>query len=242
MNISKYLKTIGKTKTELADELGLSRPTLNQYIELFENGNHIDNERYDIIFNRLFSDGIENKELFDRKIESIKILLERDRKYDIGLLSPEAADLVANIHNIMVNDLSSDDWDRKVYDTISIFLVRYKEDVFFRNLSGYFSDLNSDSDISEISDLTKAYYSYFFQCFRKLLIEQPVYKSDEYNLFLERRACLIKDKADRNAQKTKKIKDKINNTLKEVEKEFMEKGLDASEDDIVSELVRRMRG
>ena len=242
MNIAQYLKDLGKTKTELADELGLSRPTLNQYIELFESGKHIDNERYDIIFNRLFSDGIVNRELFDRKIESIKILLERDRKYDIGLLNPEAADLVAKIHNIMVNDLSTNDWDRKVYDTIIIFLSRYKEDIFFRNLSGYFSDLNSDSDISDISDLTKAYYSYFYQCFRYLVSEQPVYRPEEYNLFLERRARLIQDKAARNAQKTEKIKEKINSTLKEVEKEFLENGIEASENDIVSELLRRIRG
>ena len=242
MNITQYLKALGKTKTELADELGLSRPTLNQYIEMFESGKHIDNERYNIIFNRLFSDESVNRELFDRKMESIKILLERDRKYDIGLLNPEAADLVAKLHNIMVNDLSTNDWDRKVYDTISIFLSRYKEDVFFRNLSGYFSDLNSDSDISDIPDLTKAYYSYFYQCFRKLITEQPVYIPEEYNSFLERRNRLIQEKAERNAQKTERIKELINSTLIEVEKEFLENGIEASENDIVSELLRRMRG
>ena len=242
MNISQYLKTIGKTKTELADELGLSRPTLNQYIELFENGNHIDNERYDIIFNRLFSDGIENKELFDRKIESIKILLERDRKYDIGLLSPEAADLVAKIHNIMVSDLSTNDWNRKVYETVIAFLTRYRDDVVFRELSGYFSDLNFDTDLSELSDISKAYYSYFYKCFRAVVKEQPSFDEEGYEAFLERRSQLIQARAKRNSLKSDSIKAMINNTLKDVEKDFLENGIEASEEEMIAELLRRMRG
>lgn len=242
MNIGQYLKSIGKTKTELAEELNLSRPTLNQYIDLFESGKKIENERYDIIFNRLFSERLDNKDLFKRKLDAVKFLLERDKKYDIGSLTPEAADLVARIHNIMVNDLSSDDWNRKVYDTVSIILTRYRSDVIFSELSGYFSDLNSDVDLAGISSQTKAYYSFFYKCFHELMGGQPDLDSDMYNAFLKRRLQLSGERAKKNAQKAENIKEIISNTLNEIELEFQENGVDASEEELLTELVRRVRG
>ena len=240
MNISQYLKSIGKTKTQLADELGLSRPTLNLYIEQFESGKKIDNERYDIIFKRLFLDRIESKELFEQRMDAVRFLLERDKKYDIGSLSPEAADTVARVHNIMVNDMSSNDWNRKVYDTVIAFLTRYRTDEFFRELSGYFSDLNSDSDLSGISEQTKTYYSCFYKCFREL-INHPVLDIDEYEAFLKRRTQLSKDRAKKNAQRTENIKKIINDKIAEVEQEFLENGIELSEEELLTELVRRVQ-
>ena len=168
-------------------------------------------------------------------------MLERDKKYDIGILTPEAADLVAKIHNIMVNDLSTDNWNKKVYDAVIVFLTCYKKDVFFRELSGYFSDLNFDTDISDISDLSKAYYSCFFKCFREIVNEHPVFDSEDYDAFLKRRAQLSKERAKRNALKSNNIKEVINEKLKEIEKEFLDNGIEASEEDLLAELIRRMR-
>ena len=106
MNINEYLKKIEKTKIELARDLNLSRPTLNQYIELYESGHKIENDRYDIIFNSLFSNENISRTQFDAKVDSVKLLLERDKKYEIGNLSPNAADWVARIHNSIVQDMS----------------------------------------------------------------------------------------------------------------------------------------
>lgn len=242
MNIGKYLKSIGITKTDLAKELGLSRPTLNLYIDQFESGKKIENERYDIIFTRLFSERVVSKELFDHKMDAVRFLLERDKKYDIGSLKPEAADMVARIHNIMVNDLSRDGWNKKVYDTIIIFLSRYRSDDIFNELSGYFSDLNSDYDLSEISEHTMAYYSYFYNCFNTIISEQPVLDLEKYDAFLRRRAQLSEERAKRNAKKSDNIKAMLNSKLKEVELEYQETGVDISEEELLSELVRRMRG
>ena len=242
MNIGCYLKSIGKTKTELAKELGLSRPTLNLYIDQFESGIKIDNERYDIIFNRLFSECVASKDLFDHKMDAVRFLLERDKKYDIGSLKPEAADMVARIHNIMVNDMSRDGWNKKVYDTIIIFLSRYRDDDIFNELSGYFSDLNSDFDLSELSEHTMAYYSYFYNCFNTILSNHPVLNMEMYDAFLRRREQLSDERAKRNAQKTDNIKAILNSKLREVELEYQENGVDISEEELLSELVRRMRG
>ena len=101
--------------------------------------------------------------------------------------------------------------------------------------------MNSDADLSDISNITKAYYSYFYKCFRELVSKRPALDSDNYEAFLNRRTELSEERAKRNAQITDNIKEMINNKLNEVEKEFRENGIEASEEDLIAELVRRMR-
>ncbi len=242
MNINQYLKSIGKTKSELAAEIELSRPTLNQYIEFYETGQKIENERYNIIFNRLFSDQQADRDLFERKLYSIKYLLERDKKYDIGSIEPEAADLVARIHNNMVNDMSKGEWDAKVYDWIIILLSRYRDYPIMRELAGYFSDLNSDSDISELSDESKAYYSYYYKCFREILNNPPDYNPDTYAEFLIRKEQLTKEREKNEKERDENLKNRIEKLVKEVKNDFQKKGIEATEEEIMNELVRRMNG
>ncbi len=242
MNINQYLKSIGKTKTELADELRVSRPTLNLYIEAFESGQKIENERYDIIFKCLFSDRTGSKELFDRKMVAVKSLLERDEKYDIGCLEPEAADMVVRIHNNMVHDMSTGDWNRKLYDFILIFLSNYKDSAVMRELAGYFSDLNSDSELSELSIETKAYYAYFFKCFSKIVDDAPPYDQSYFEAFSTRKEQIRGEREKRNIEKKNNIKAKLDNIINEVEFMFRENGIDATEEELTTEIMRRLNG
>lgn len=240
MNINQYLKSIGVTKSELAEEIGLSRPTLNQYIKLFEIGETIENERYDIIFKRLFSDRQANKELFEKKMDGVKFLLERDKKYDIGSLRPEAADIIALIHNNMVQDMSKDDWDKKVYNAISIFLMGYRTNRAIRELAGYFSDLNLDSDLSELSEQSKAFYGYFYKCFNKYIDEIPEFDKEAYEAFVNRRKEILNIREERNNKISKNVKLIIDKVIKEVENEYRENGKEATEDEIMMEVIRRI--
>lgn len=240
MNINQYLKSIGITKTDLALAIGLSRPTLNQYIKLYEMGQTIENERYDIIFKRLFSDGQANREMFNQKMDGVKFLLERDKKYDIVSLNPEAADIVAQIHNYMVQDMSKGNWDKKVYDAISLFLTNYRNNDLFRELAGYFSDLNLDSDLSELSDQTKAYYSCFLKFFREIIKNTPKFDKNEYENFVNRRKEILKEREERNNRTTERVKNMVEKALKEIESEYQEKGIEASEDEIMTEVIRRI--
>ncbi len=241
MNINTFLKKIKKTKTELALELGISRPTLNQYIEMYENGNDIENERYNIIFQRLFSNFDTNREAFDRQLESIKFLLERDRRYDIGTLDPEAADIVARIHNKMVADMSERQWGKKIYDAILILLSQYRIQPVMRELMGYFSDLNSDSDLDNLPDESKAYYSYYYKVFREIVNNPPVYNEEEYESFLKRKAEISKQRMHENDQMAENVKKVINDTLMEVQLDYQTKGIEASENEIMNEIFRRIK-
>ena len=242
MNINQYLKSIGKTKSELAEELGISRPTLNQYIELYETGQKIENERYNIIFKRLFSEDHSDRESFEKSLYAIKNLMERDKKYDIGCLEPKAADLVARIHNNMVHDMTKGDWDKKAYDSILILLCNYRRSPIMHELSRYFSDLNSNSDLSDLSEESKAYYAYYYKCFREIRDNPPEYDSDAFNEFLIRKEQLAAEREKHKMSRTKIVQDRLNNVLNDVLREFQKSGIDATESEIMNEVVRRMNG
>ena len=241
MNINEYLKKIEKTKVELAKELNISRPTLNQYIELFESGHKIENERYEIIFRRLFSADKMTREQFDTQMKSVRFLLERDRKYDIDNLKPESADIVVRIHNCIVHDMSSENWNNKVYDAILILLKNYRTNTIMRELAGYFTDLNSDSDLSDLSYETKAYYAYYYECLRKILEKAPEYDENKFNCFVKRKEEISIQKKKNRDKATKSIQDRLQKILEDVEFEFKEKEIDVSEDEMMNEVIRRMK-
>lgn len=241
MNVNEYLRTIKKTKSELAQELSISRPTLNQYIDLYDMGNKIENERYEIIFERLFSDMSLSREKFDKRVQSIKYLLERDRRYEVGNLKPDAADLIARMHNILVNDLSDDQWNRKVYDGIEILLRSYRTNVVMRELLSYFSDLNSNSDLAYLSREDKAFYSFFFGFLRNIVDSEPIFDEKTYSDFLARREQIRIEREKTRNEVSERIQRRMRDLLEEVDSEFKEKGIDVTEEEMVSEVIRRMK-
>ena len=241
MNVSAYLKSIGKTKRELAVDIKLSRPTLDQYIKVYESGERIDNERYQIIFERLFRDTTMGREEFDRVILSIKLLLERDKKYDIGEISTLAADIVVRIHNIMVNDMESDNWNKRFYDGLLVVLANYHKVDIMREVIEYFSDLNSDFDLSCLSEESKAYRAYFYNCFRAIVDKAPNYNEELYNQFLLRKEELKAGRKKAREVINNSIKDRFQNILEEVQQESINKGVEISENEIMAEVVRRIQ-
>lgn len=240
MNISNYLKNIEKTKVELAKELYISRPTLNQYIDLFESGCKIENERYELIFHRLFSDENLSREEFDKRMDSIKYLLERDRKYDIDKLKPESADIVARIHYALVRDMNEGNGNNKVYETILLLLNSYHTESFMRELAGYLYDLNSDTDLLDLSDESKAYYAFFYKCFSKIKDAAPKYDEVEFASFLRRKEEISNEKKKRREDTKRRIQDKFGKLLEKIVIEYKKEGIDASENEIMKEFIRRV--
>ena len=76
-NIKQYLKDVGITQKEFAERIGLSRPTLDTYIEMYEHGQAIPKERYDIIFKRLFDNENNSANIFFDNLQNLEALLKR---------------------------------------------------------------------------------------------------------------------------------------------------------------------
>ena len=80
MEIKKNLKALDIRISKLASELGVSRPTLDSYIECFENGHAIPNEGYQRIFEYLFSGEQINSVEFAQRYDYVKRVMLSDAK------------------------------------------------------------------------------------------------------------------------------------------------------------------
>ena len=98
MNIKKQIKNYDITLSTLADNLFISRPTLNSYIYLYENNKKIPSRRYQIIFDKLFSKEKTIKEFYDI-LKRYNKLLAKDEILEITELSPEYSDLISAVVN-----------------------------------------------------------------------------------------------------------------------------------------------
>lgn len=239
MNIKEFLKLNGIKKIDLSKDLELSRPTLDQYIEIFECGKEIENERYNIIFKRLFSNLDIDRYEFDKRLMSVKYLLNRDKKYDIGELAPEAADLIADIHNKMVRDME-EQWNSKVYEFILILLNNYKKNEIMNMLAGYFTDLNTDFDSSKWSNTEKAYYAYYYQCFRKIHLQAPELDEEAFSSFLKRKEELKSEREKRKEEKFQSVQNRMQDAISALKEEYGKNESELSERELMEAIIKRL--
>ena len=138
MEIKKNLKSLDIKISKLATELGVSRPTLDAYIEYYENGQQIPNEGYQKIFEYLFSGEEINSVEFAQRYDYVKRVMLADAKTgaELSLQAKRENSVVKNIVDI----LDSGTLEAPLVEFINLFIN------------------NKDKD------LVKAIYYYFIDC------------------------------------------------------------------------------
>ena len=235
-NIKQYLKDVGITQKELAERIGLSRPTLDTYIEMFEGNQTIPKERYDIIFNRLFGSKKVSEEEFEKKLQQVENLLNRDRKYGTSDLNPEAADYVSSIVRNMTKDLKLENWNQDVYIFINILISNYRKNEVFQQLVEYFMYLNNIRKIELIEEKQKPYFANIYKAFHGLIENPDIYAEKDYQDFLNRCEEIREEKNKRNSERKNNLKNRIQDMVAEYEK----KGIDLSEEEIVEAIKNQL--
>lgn len=235
-NIKKYLKEVGVTQKEFAERIGLSRPTLDTYIEMFESGQTLPKERYDIIFKKLFDSKIVSAKEFENTLQQIEDLLNRDQKYGTSDLSPEAADYVSLIVRNMTKDFKVGGWNKDVYTFINILISNYRNNEIFQQLVEYFIYLNNIKEINMIEESQKSYFANLYKVFHGLIKEPDLYEVEDYQAFINR--C-IEIKAEKE-KKNNRRKDRLKKKIQEMVTEYEKKGMDLSEVEILEEIKNQL--
>ncbi len=235
-NIKQYLKDVGITQKEFAERIGLSRPTLDTYIEMFESGQTIPKERYDIIFKRLFDCDNCSAEEFSKNLQQVENLLSRDQKYGTSDLEPEAADYVSLIVRNMNKDLKMADWNKDVYTFINILISNYRENEIFKQLVEYFIFLNDIRSVETIEEYQIPYFANIFRAFHSLSEDPSVYNKQDYEEFLKRCFEIREDKKKLVNERKNKLKERIQKMISEYEK----KGIDLNEEEIIEAIKKQI--
>lgn len=235
-NIKQYLSDVGISQKELAERIGLSRPTLNTYIELFESGKTIPKERYNIIFDRLFDNENCSAETFFKNLSQVEKLIARDQKYGISDLKPEEADLVSLIIRNMNRDLKIEGYDKDVYVFINMLLLNYRKNEIFKQLVEYFIYLNDIRDIDTIEESQIPYFANIYKAFHSLTINPCVYEEQDYQDFIKRCSEVQEENKKWATERENNLKRRIRNMIAEYEK----KGVILNEEEIIEELTNQV--
>ena len=146
MEIKKSLKTYDIRISKFASDLGISRPTLDNYIDLYEKGEKIPNEVYQQIFEYLFSTEFTSSIDFAQKYDYVM------RNMLNKAASQAQQELNINRTNALENSLSSKITDGSVPKELLEFvnlLVDNSSNELVQAIYMYFNYSNGIEDMSK---------------------------------------------------------------------------------------------
>lgn len=193
MEIKKSLKTLDVKISKLATELGISRPTLDTYIDYFERGIKIPNDVYQNIFEYLFSSDKMTSIEFAQKYDYVKRVMLSDAKKTIesGLSDKREEYLATKI----IEAISSGAMTQELLEFIFLFANNYHVDLV-RAISMYFNYTNGFKDIvkEEPSEIDKALFSHLAILFEKYNARNIVINEDSYQRLIEKNQSIFEKK------------------------------------------------
>ena len=193
MEIKKSLKTLDVKISKLATELGISRPTLDTYIDYFERGIKIPNDVYQNIFEYLFSSDKMTSIEFAQKYDYVKRVMLADAKKTIesGLSDKREEYLATKI----IEAVSSGTMTQDLLEFIFLFANNYHVDLV-KAISMYFNYTNGFKDIvkEEPSEIDKALFSQLAVLFEKYNARNIVINEDSYRRLIEKNQSIFEKK------------------------------------------------
>lgn len=230
MNVKEQLKELNITQSDFAEELGISRPTLDSYMSLYDSGEIIPKDRFEIILHRLFDGEITTKEAFLQKLRFYKELLNRDNRLGITDIPADDADTVSTIVDLMIRDMKSAEYSRELYKFIEMLLFNYRRQELFRIIAEYFVAFNDEANY-EIKEKQIPYFANIYACMQKIKGDSVKYREQDYEAFLRRRMEVRQEQVTKeNAVKlaiSKKVEEIINKAKKDgialTEEQIMER-------------------
>lgn len=224
MSIKVILKEYDCTLSEFANALFLSRPTLNSYIKAYESNRKIPNKKYQILFNRLFSEKI-TKEQFYEIMEKCNILVAKDQILETTELSPQRTDIIISIVDDIKEDLNSNNADENIYKFIRMIINYYKKLPILKDLSNYFLSLNSKIDYKDLNKKEKEKVLQLYQFFCNLKEDNI---SIDIKIWEKKFQERIKELQNKNKEIEKKINDQIKKIIEQEIKKQIQNGKDLS--------------
>lgn len=199
MEIKKNLKALDIKISKLATELGVSRPTLDAYIEYYENGQPIPNEGYQKIFEYLFTGEEMNSIEFAQRYDYVKRIMLADAKAGVEKAIHEEREnkIINNIREI----LATGTVDEHLIEFINLFINNRDNDLV-KSIYMYFNYANGFAELSKkvIEEKEKAVYSHLAKIFAS-------YKDGSIELLDEYYAQLELKNKELIETKTIKVKD-----------------------------------
>lgn len=210
--VREKLKIIDLKLFEFAKELKITRPTLNTYIELFDSGEKIPKSKYQFIFEKLFDDGINNKDDFLEELNRIHSLLERDEYIGALELDVKSTDLMTSVIDNIREDLTKVGYNEHVFKFVNMLITSYRKEKVFVDFVNYFLYLNGIMDYKDINEEEKPFVSHCFKLMSLDKCDELEIDTKFYNKFIER---IERIRAEKESKSNENAKNALNRRIKE---------------------------
>lgn len=237
--IKSILKRNGFTLFDFAQKISISRPTLNSYIKMFEGGQEIPNEKYQIIFSILFGEENISNEKFQENLSSLNYLIERDNLLGTIDLEARKTDILSTVIEACKDDLYKDDCDISVHKFIPLMINSYRSNTTLNNLIKYFLYLNGILDVSDISESEKITLSNYYKVFKAETENKLTLDLVYLDLFYKR----IDELDSERNNKQKEIKKRITELVKKEVKTLLQQGISIDNmdtDEMVKQILKKL--
>ncbi len=193
MEIKKNLKALDIKISRLATDLGVSRPTLDAYIEYYEKGQPIPNEGYQKIFEYLFSGEEMSSIEFAQKYDYVKRIMLADARSGAEKIIHE--ERATRLHDNIKQALDTGTIDSHLVEFINLF-INNRNNELVKNIYMYFNYANGFADLSqrEVELKEKALYSQLAKLFSNYNNDSIECLDEYYNRLLDKNKQLIEAK------------------------------------------------
>lgn len=187
MNIKEQLKSIDVKITKLATGLSVSRPTLDAYIDIYEKGGKIPNEKYQEIFSYLFSDENITPIEFAQKYDYVKRMMLSD--VNNKLFENSSDKRKSYLSRTLVSLVNNESVTLETLEFVYL-LMRSTDNKAIKLLSEYICLSNgiTDWEGKELTDEQKAFFSSLSEFFDSYKEGTLKIDNDRINMLLERNA------------------------------------------------------
>ena len=175
MDIKDYLKSIHMTQKELADRLGLSRPTLDTYIQMFQMNEPLPRDKYQVVFEQLFTNPLKNDKEFRETLDEYALFLKQEQVLGTNSMSTEEAYIMSLVTQEIKKDLCKNDANIDIYVFINLLIHNYRKNPVLMQMVEYFLLLYSRKNANDIEEYDKVIISNYHKLLqnKEKLVFQP---------------------------------------------------------------------
>ncbi len=191
MEIKRTLKNMDVRISKLATDLGISRPTLDTYIEYYENQKPIPNQTYQVIFDYLFSTECSNTIEFARRFDYVK------RTFLASYKAEETQTHEQRLRDSLSDYAFMPDADKDMLEFVNLFITNGKIELV-QAISRYFNFVNGlkKFDAEAETEKNKALFSKLFRVFLEYQQDNIITDDSAYRGFVEKSDRIFSKKED----------------------------------------------
>ena len=233
MDIKEYLKSIHMTQKELADRLGLSRPTLDTYIQMFQMDEPLPRDKYQVVFEQLFTKPLKGDKEFRETLDKYALFLKQEQVLGTNGMSTEASYIMSLVTQEIKKDLSKNDSKIDIYVFINLLICNYRKNPILMQLVEYFLLLYSRKKVTDIAEDDKVFLSNYHRLLQNK--EKMVFQPKAFDDLLE-----YANKSKKvNAMAKEQIQQQMLQKLETKMKQLTDAGIDINSDEFdVSSILK----